>query len=391
MTVDGPLSDSIEDNLERGRTLIVAHQYEQAKQVIAGLIAANPDSATVWQLMALAHLGCKDFAEAHAAAERALALDPQNADLHRLLARVLIASDRIKDGVDAAANALRIQPDSVDTHLLIARGLTLVRQELNSAVWHAERARELEPDSARTHYALGSALSSFSSRFSSRRTRARARESLETALRIDPQHAAAWNDLGRVDLVRRRAGRAAREFVTSLELDPQSSAPAYNLPLAMWLLVSRGWFWMAGLLFVNLFLVLFAVSLDAESPAFGIVGHVIFAAVVASSAWLISVRRLLRVFPLTMRTAAWRVLRHDRLVWPIWAGGLWFGLVQVVAVAAPWGLDFVGAVLSMCMVLGPAPYFIGWSVARVRVSLSTREQEARRRQQWQAVVVRPSR
>lgn len=390
MTTDGPLSDSTESMLERGRTLLVAHQYDRAKQVIAGLIPANPDNARMWRLMALAHLGSKDYAEALDAANRALALDPQNADMHLMLARVLIASDRIREGVDAAANALRIKPDSVDAHLLIARGLAQVRQELGSAVWHAHRAIELEPDSARTHYALGSALSSSSDR----RRRMSARQALETALRIDPQHDGAWNDLGRIELARRRPARAARAFVTSLEIDPQSSAPAHNLPLAMWLLVARGWFWSAGLLLLTLFVLPFGAAFDEESIVLSVVGHVIFVAMVASMAWWISVRRLLRVFPRTMRTAAWRVLRHDRLVRPIWLGVAWLGLVQIVAVAVPWGLDdhtgnaFLAG-YGLCLWLGVPGYWIGRLVSLALVLRSGNEQAAKRRQQWQAVVAPP--
>lgn len=383
MTVDEPIAHSIDNDLERGRTLIVAHQFDHARKVIAGLIAANPDNAVVWRMMALAHLGCEDYAEAHDAASRALALAPHNADMHVLLARVLIASDRVREGVESARAALRIEPDSVEAHLVIARGLTVVRQELDRALWHAERARDLEPDSARTHYAVGSALCAFRSR----KAMVRARESLETALRIDPQYSSAWNDLGLTELRRHRSAHAARVFVTTLQLEPQSRTAAHNLPLAMWMLVMRGWFWGLGLLALTAVLMIVSSAFDADSIAAGILAHVVAVALVATASWWAVVRRLLKVFPRTMRTAAWRMLWHDRLVRPTWLGVAWSGLVQTVAVAVPWGLGHPTATgVVVCVWLSLPGYYVGRLVSGARLRRTTKDLEARRRQQWRAVV-----
>jgi tetratricopeptide (TPR) repeat protein len=372
--------------LERGRTLIVAHQFDQAKRVLADTIAANPHNAAVWRMMALAHLGSEDYPDALDAANQALALAPQSADMHLLLARVLIASDRVREGVELARTALRIAPDMVDAHLVLARGLTVVRQELDQALWHAERARELEPDSARTHYAVGSALCAFRTR----KAALRARESLETALRIDPQHSAAWNDLGLTELRRNRSAQAARDFVTTLQLDPQSRTAAHNLPLAIWMLVTRRFFWAQGILVLTVTLMIVAAICDANSLAAGIVAHVVAVAMVATASWWVTVRRLLRVFPATMRTAAWRMLRQDRLVRPTWLGVVWSGLVQTVAVAVPWGMGglfnpTVNALLA-CVWLSAPGYYVGRFVSGARLRRTTKELEARRQQQWQAVV-----
>lgn len=372
-----------DNSLERGRTLIVAHQFDHAKRVLAETIAANPDDAAVWRMMALAHLGSGDYAEALDAANRAVTLAPQSADMHLVLARVLIAADRIREGVESARFALGFRPELVDAHLLIARGLTIVRQELDQALWHAERARELEPDSARTHYAVGSALCAFRTK----KTAQRAREALEAALRIDPQHSGAWNGLGLTDLRRRRSAQAARNFVTALQLDPQSTTASHNLPLAIWMLVTHRFLWAQSILALTVILMIVAAVFDAESVAAGIAAHVVAVAMVAAASWWAAVQRLLRVFPATMRTAAWRLLRHDRLVRPTWLGVVWSCLVQTIAVAVPWGPgDPVMNAVVGCVWLSVFGYYAGRLVSGMRLRQTTKELDARRQQQWQAIV-----
>lgn len=370
--------------VERGRMLIQARRFEQAKQQLAPLVAANPDNSLVWRLMALAHHGSEEYAQAQEAVTTALTLAPQQADLHVLLGRVLISRERIREGVDCAERALRIAPDLVDAHLLIAAGLAQVQRDLGRALWHAERARDLEPDSPRTHYIVGSTLFAYRTR----KAAVRARMSLETALSIDPQYSDAWNFLGLTDLLRRRSASAMRSFIRALQSNPHSEAAADNLPLAVWVLVSRGWIWMFGVLLLNMVFTVFAELIGAQSPVAGVAAHLVGAALIAGASWWVVLRRLLAVFPESMRLAARRVLRRDPLVRPSWLGLVWAGIMQVVTLAVPWDLGHPTMIgISLCVWLSAPGYLVGRLLSRFWLARRRRSLQSKRRQQWQSVVV----
>ncbi|WP_190821822.1 tetratricopeptide repeat protein [Saccharopolyspora pogona] len=95
---------------------------------------------------------------------------------------------------------------------------------LDQALWHAQRARDLEPDSALTHCVIGIVLLSIGGRAAARQ----AREPLEVALRLDPQLPGVWNCLGLSALRTGRFVAALRAFITTLQLDPRSDNGSHN-------------------------------------------------------------------------------------------------------------------------------------------------------------------
>ena len=95
----------------------------------------------------------------------------------------------------------------------------------NRAIEHFMKSRDLKPQSAVTHYNLGTALTV------ARRLDEAAAEYRE-ALRIDPSYANAHNNLGNVLLAQRQFDQAIREFQEVVRLQPDSAFARKNLAAA---------------------------------------------------------------------------------------------------------------------------------------------------------------
>ncbi|MER7010804.1 tetratricopeptide repeat protein [Saccharopolyspora sp. NPDC000359] len=360
--------------VEKVRNLLEAGRYDLAKQLLAPLLASWPDYYHLWQLLALAHLGADEYPEAEQATAQAIAHNPQEVSLHLLMARVMVQWDRVGDSVAWAHRALELDPNSAEAHWTIANGLAMAGKHLDRALWHAQRARDLEPESPLAHTVVGTVLVSMGGRATRQ-----AREPLEAALRLDPQFPNAWNATGLMALKTRRYKAALRAFITTLQLQPQSENGAHNLPLAVWALVSRGRWWIFALLIPTAVLSAFA---HVTGGAASIAIHLAGAALLAAGAWWALFLRLRNVFPEAMRLAATNVLRRDRLVRPTWTGLATGAAIQVLAVLLPLGpaspgLAIWGTLLSS---------FIGHRVSTARLNRATKALTAEREAQWRTVV-----
>lgn len=116
------------------------------------------------------------------ACRRALALGllPARAGVvRRALALKLIALDRGQEAVDVYRDDVRTQPADAEARLRLGQALLSILGDAEAALPVLERARELRPDEARIHGAVGLALSA--------QGRARgAVQAFEAALRLEP-------------------------------------------------------------------------------------------------------------------------------------------------------------------------------------------------------------
>ena len=62
--------------LARASAMLDVRRFDEAAELLARVVAAEPDSSRAWCLMARAHLGADRYSEAVTAANRAAALDP---------------------------------------------------------------------------------------------------------------------------------------------------------------------------------------------------------------------------------------------------------------------------------------------------------------------------
>ena len=153
LTVRAPLMTANPDR-RRAQTLVDAGAYQQAKPVLALLLAENPEDEWLMCAMTRALIGLGDIPSALPLTERLVAAHPNSGQAQRL--RALVAGRaKLHDPAYAAAQAaVRIEPHSwAAHHVLVVTALNknLVRQAEHAA---AESLR-LAPDQPDAHYAVG--------------------------------------------------------------------------------------------------------------------------------------------------------------------------------------------------------------------------------------------
>ena len=107
--------------LGRAATMIELGRHDEATRLLAGVVAASPDSARGWCLMSRAHLGAGRGAEAVTAARRAGGLNPADDWPYRLASTALLSLGRNQEALAAAQEALRLAPDFWRSHVCLAQ------------------------------------------------------------------------------------------------------------------------------------------------------------------------------------------------------------------------------------------------------------------------------
>lgn len=205
-----------------------------ARSVLAG----RPDDASVLSLLALAELKQNKHSPALHSARAAIAADPENDWPHRLAALSLHRMGRYAEAAQHARQAMSLAPNTAYGYILLALALSAGGMDPAEAADAADRAVTLAPHLADAHLAVGD-VALAASRLDD------AEDSFRRALDIDPENAAAHNELARVQLKRRRFGhasglaRATTGLATAIRLDPQSEVSRRNLDIALNLFMAR--------------------------------------------------------------------------------------------------------------------------------------------------------
>ena len=299
LTVRAPLMTANPDR-RRAQTLVDAGAYQQAKPVLALLLAENPEDEWLMCAMTRALIGLGDIPSALPLTERLVAAHPNSGQAQRL--RALVAGRaKLHDPAYAAAQAaVRIEPHSwAAHHVLVVTALNknLVRQAEHAA---AESLR-LAPNQPDAHYAVGLVAA--------RRARwKKAGASYRQALAIDPDHALSLMQLAKLADNRTVVGRV-HLLRQVLRLDPRSGAAALSVDRLL-----AGLFWPSVLESVMAMLVLLTLLVPGQDPLWydvmaGTASFALLAAVVTPAIRLRgidgTVRRLL-VTKLVTRTPVQR-------------------------------------------------------------------------------------
>src|ERR1700761_2953964 len=83
----------LRQELARADAMLDMKRYDQACGVLARLVAAEPENARAWCLLARAHLGAGRHQQAVDAANRAVSLDPSDEWPHRLASNAVLDTD----------------------------------------------------------------------------------------------------------------------------------------------------------------------------------------------------------------------------------------------------------------------------------------------------------
>ena len=217
--------------LARASVMLDVRRFDEAAQLLARVVAAEPDSSRAWCLMARAHLGADRYAEAVEVANRAVALDPSDEWPHRLASNALVHLGSYTDALRAAQEACRLAPGYWQTHVCLAQA-ALAAHRLDTAADAAARARALAPNEPDVHFLSGKVSLS-------RGNLADARRHQERALALDPAHSGAMNELGRIRLRRHDAAGAIRHFISAARATPDERIYSRNIDVVILRTVSR--------------------------------------------------------------------------------------------------------------------------------------------------------
>jgi tetratricopeptide (TPR) repeat protein len=221
----------LRQELARASAMLDVKRFEEASQLLARIVAAEPDSSRAWCLMARAHLGADRYTEAVTAANRAVSLDPADEWPHRLASNALVHLGDYPDALRASYQACRLAPGYWQTHVCVAQA-ALAAQRLDVATEAATRARALAPNEPDVHFLSGKVSLA-------RSELTDAREHQERALALDPAHSGAMNELGRIRLRRHDTAGAIRHFISAARATPDERIYSRNIDVVILRTVSR--------------------------------------------------------------------------------------------------------------------------------------------------------
>ena len=261
--------------LTRAEHLLEIHRPQEALSALAAALAQDPENVSALCLAARAELDLGKPSRARELAARAAAAEPHAEHPLRLLALSLDQMGRSHEACDVAQAAVANGPNLWQTHYVLAH-VTSDLPSMKSVAWDAaRRAIELAPHEAETHAVMGRVAVEDGAQ-------AAAEEALREALRLDPNHAGARNDLGRLQLLRKDHFGAARHFAHAAASDVRMDVARQNIDAALAMAVGRIVFWVSIAVFV---LGRFAVKEESDG-AVGF-GYVLLAVLVGLVIWQI--------------------------------------------------------------------------------------------------------
>ena len=210
--------------LVRAQSLAELGRFAEARAEVSRYLGTQPDSVAGLCLLGLCELRLNNLTETLRATQRALAQDPESEWALRLRAHALSKQGREREAVASAEAAVKVAPQFWETHYSLAFVLrehsdgTLATRAYESA----RRAVELAPHDPRAHVMVGLTASNLGRPNEER-------ESYQEALRLDPAHATALNNLAAMDINSRRLASGARNLVAGLRLAPGEELLQQNL------------------------------------------------------------------------------------------------------------------------------------------------------------------
>ncbi len=221
----------LRQELARASAMLDVKRFDEASELLARVVSAEPESSRAWCLMARAHLGADRYADATVAANRAMALDPGDEWPHRLASNALVHLSNFPGALRAAYEARRLAPGYWQTHVCVAQA-ALAAQRLDLATEAATQARGVAPNEPDVHFLSGKVSLA-------RGDLTSAREHQERALALDPAHSGAMNELGRIRLKRHDSAGAIRHFISAARATPDERIYSRNIDVVLLRTVSR--------------------------------------------------------------------------------------------------------------------------------------------------------
>lgn len=334
MSEQGPEVDA----LARIEMLISLGRHEEALAQLAPVVHHNPGDCYALCLCAQAQLQLERPRLAKEAAEAATRADPTAEWPVRLLSIALRELGEQARAIEMAAASVRMEPELWEPRAILAIALSEMRGSRHRARRVAHSAVRIAPNEPQTYFVVG-LVADRMSRYSD------AEAAYRHALRVDPQHAAARNNLSVLLSRRRDYIGAARGFTEAAAGDPRMVIARRNVDFIVIRLVQQAQLIVIGATF-------FALT---GPRLLGIASHwVSFVAALTGGtliAWFVV--RFLRATPRRLHQYLWTLPARDQLT-AAWITLLCVSLlVLCVAAALPGLLRWEGFGLA-CIALAAA-------------------------------------
>ena len=289
------------DSIGRARTLIDLGRHEQAKAELAKAIADDPASTEAWCLMAQCEQKAGDVHAMLHAARQALASNPDSEWAHRLQSLALHKLGWHEDAVRSAREAVRLAPHQWQQYVvLVTAMIPLLDRYQAEATQAADRAVELAPLHAETHLTRG-VLAGAQGNLPV------AERNYREALRLDPENAAARNNLATIELRGNNLEAATAGFAAALAENPRLQVARDNIDLVCRRVI-RGARLAAQTVFIGVGFVTITYEGGTAFPA--------MTAVLLTLVWLVMVARLVGRLAKPVRAHLRSLIRHDRRYLP---------------------------------------------------------------------------
>ncbi len=207
---------------------VASEQWTKAADVLRRLLNVAPREPHVNCQLAEAEFHLERLADAEKHARRELTRDNHCGRAHFVLGRLMIKAQNERDAVEHLTAAMRLLPDEHDAAIYLAQA-HIENMSLRDGQRVLGELLKKQPDNPHAHYMLG---------FCYARNVAepdhwhKAEESLNEALRLNPNHSGAHFELGRLYVLRDEWQKAVEPLETAARLAPNYPPTFYNLAQA---------------------------------------------------------------------------------------------------------------------------------------------------------------
>jgi len=350
------VTDEVEEGdgatLARVEAMISLGRHHDALTALAPIVAAEPDNCYALCLTAQAQLQLDQPWLARRAAEAAIAADPTAEWPVRLLSIALRETGDTARAVEAAGRSVRMEPNLWEPRAILAIALSEVAASRHRARRVAETAVGIAPNEPQAHFVVGLVADRAG-------RQGDAENAYRRALHLDPQHAAARNNLSVILSRRGDYIGAARGFTEAAVGHPRLAIARRNVDFVVVRLVQRVQLVVLGATFAAI----------AGPRIIGVNNHWVsflaaFSGVAVVVAWVVGFRR---ATPRRLHRYLQTLPVRDKLV-TAWMTLLAVALlVLCVASLLPGGARWWGLVLT-CLVLVAAGVLSYLCAARRRRS-----------------------
>lgn len=142
---DEPEAEVDEDSLDRADHFAQAGQYAKAERAYLKLIAKDPQNAGLYNKLALAYLGKKEFKDAAKALDQALTLEPDNDTFYNNLGLLLYQQGKYEEAIEGYEKSIEINNKVASRFMNLGLAYFMCKKYRRAADAY-EKALILEPN-----------------------------------------------------------------------------------------------------------------------------------------------------------------------------------------------------------------------------------------------------